>query len=160
MGTRPKYKAGVMVAVILAMAFAATSAMAQGQQPVLLKFFKPADGSNVTSHMVTIRGRIVIPGMKSRDSVVNALRQKGLEVVAFVRPMSMNTWWAQPAPVINPDGRFFGMVYFGQQSVGRGERFGVVLLAVPRGTIKTGQQFLTLPRNSGMSKVVEIKRSR
>jgi hypothetical protein len=116
-----------------------------------IEIIEPSDGVGTQGSDLKIRGRVSIEG-GSRATVAATLRERKLEIVPFVRPLTTThapsaKWWAQRVVAIDEmNGEVSGTVHIGSQKHGTGEDFKVVLLIVPQGYIvKSGTRFDDLP---------------
>jgi len=124
---------------------------------------KPEDGSEIRDFVTEVSGQIIIksPDNTAQKTETNiTIAEKGIEVFPLVRPLSeANIWYAQTKPSINKDGIFTGSVNIGdKEGRGIGVRFQIVMLAVPKGTIRQGDTFRDLPPYGCASKTVTVRR--
>lgn len=98
-----------------------------------------------------IRGRVLIKGLPG-NKVGSILKDRGLEIVPFVRPMTATydpakKWYSQNVAVIDGEnGKFGGSVRIGSVKYGAEEQFRIVLAILPKGYIpSTDTPFDQLP---------------
>lgn len=111
-----------------------------------------------------IRGKVLIQGLTG-NAVGSALKDRGLEIVPFVRPMTTTygpseKWWSQNVPKIDEaNGEFEGSVRIGSLQYGAGEQFRIVLAILPKGYIpKADTTFDQLPSTVALSDHVTVYR--
>jgi len=82
-------------------------------------------------------------------------------VCVLVHPMATNLWWVQnPPSVINADGTWQTLCYFGTENQGVGEYFELVAIVV-NSQLKEGKTMSELPQDViARSLVVTVKRTK
>jgi hypothetical protein len=116
-----------------------------------VELVEPSEGAGTQVAEMRIRGRVSIEG-GSRAAAAATLRDRKLEVVPFVRPLTTThapseKWWSQNVATLDEaSGEVSGTVRVGSQQHGAGENFRIVLLILPQGYIaKTDTRFDELP---------------
>jgi hypothetical protein len=116
-----------------------------------VELLEPSEGAVSQVPEIKIRGRILIQELPG-SAVGSILKDRGLEVVPFVRPMTTihdpsEKWWSQN--VVNIDeanGEVSGSVRIGNHQYGIGEDFRIILTILPKGYIpRTDTTFGELP---------------
>ena len=122
---------------------------------------EPLDKAPVSNHVIDINGQIRIKLPSPTTDINLDLARRNIDVVPMVRPLSeTNLWFVQTRPNIHKDGSFQGSVNIGdKEGRGIGVNFQIVVIAVPKGTIKQGQTFSDLPRGA-TSKTITVRRIR
>jgi hypothetical protein len=110
------------------------------EQPRLAEITSPENGS-VVNRVTEIKGRIQTP----------------YQPVVLVRPLADGSvWYVQKAPKLSDDGEFSLDVVFGNSQTKRGQRFRVIVLALPTkesaAKLKRGTIIRKLPIGDGVSK--------
>jgi hypothetical protein len=100
---------------------------------------------------MNIQGRVLIEGFPV-NAVASTLKERGLKIVPFVKPMTPNygpaaIWYAQNvANVDEADGKVWGSVRIGSDQSSVGEEFRIMLTILPRGLVpKTNDLFNEMP---------------
>jgi hypothetical protein len=129
---------------------------------------EPSQGLEVHGDMTSVTGRLDIKVMAadvlqaqsiSAQDINVRLEQRELEVVPFVRPLSeAKWWWAQAVPHVESDGTVHGYVYVGDKTNGRGIKYELRLLVVPKDSVTEGEKSTALPFAYASSKPVVIQR--
>jgi hypothetical protein len=105
-----------------------------------VKLVAPSDGDGTEVPEMKIQGKVVIKGLPD-NAVCSALKERGLQIVPFVRPMKPNwapaeRWYSQNVAIINEEnGEFAGSVRIGSVNHGAGEPFLIKLAILPDGFI-------------------------
>ncbi len=105
-----------------------------------IEIIEPSDGSGIQNSEMTIRGRLSVDD-DSGVSAPSLVRERRLEVVPFVRPMTSShepsrRWWSQRVATINDaSGEVSAVTHIGDERHGRGESFKVALAILPQGYI-------------------------
>jgi len=126
-----------------------------------LELFSPSKPAGTYGHEIDLRGRLRLEGWSSAEAV-SVLEKGQLEVRPFVRPQTSRykharMWWAQNAPHIDQNGDITARVHAGAPRQGSGEEFGIVLAAIPKGLVQSGQKFDTLI-SSTVSNTIVVRR--
>src|SRR4051794_1412178 len=116
-----------------------------------IEITEPSEGAGTQYAEMRIRGRVSIEG-GSEAAAAATLRNRKLEVVPFVRPLTTtyapaDKWWSQNVATLDEaSGEVSGTVRVGSQQYGAGESFKIVLLILPQGFLpKTDTRFDELP---------------
>lgn len=131
---------------------------------IVLDLSEPQNGAEMTGPVIRIAGRTdfrtTAIEVESNPRVNLALAQNQVELVPFVRPVSeAKWWWVQPSPVVRQDGSFEGSVFIGESGgAGIGIKFQIVVLAVPKGSVREGDKLVNLPFSYAASNIVTVKR--
>lgn len=110
------------------------------EQPRLAEIMSPGNGFEV-NRVTEIKGRIRAP----------------YQPVVLVRPLADDSvWYVQKAPELSDDGEFSLDVVFGNSQTKQGQRFRVIVLALPTkdsaAKLKLGTIIRKLPVGEGVSK--------
>lgn len=110
------------------------------EQPRLAEITSPGNGSDV-AHVTEVKGRI----------------QKAYHPVVLVRPLAADSvWYVQKAPELSDEGEFSLKVVFGNSRTKQGQRFRVIVLALPSkeaaAKLKVGTIIRKFPDGEGASK--------
>ena len=123
---------------------------------------RPQDGFEVSDYVVEIGGQVRIKSTAhpSRSDINLEIAKRNIDIVPMVRPLSeTNVWFAQTKPIIGRDGSFQGSAYIGdKKGRGIGVTFQIVVVAVPKGTVRQGDTFRDLSVYGASSRVVTVKR--
>jgi hypothetical protein len=116
-----------------------------------VELLEPSEGAGSQVPEMKIRGRVLIQGLPG-NAVGSILKDRGLKIVPFVKPMTTThnpsaKWFTQNiADIDEANGEFWGSVRIGSQQYGVGEDFRIILTILPRGYIpKTDTTFDELP---------------
>lgn len=120
---------------------------------------KPQDNYEVSNHVVDVNGQIHIKSVLPTTNINLDLARRNIDIVPMVRPLSeTNTWFAQTRLNIYKDGSFQGSANIGdKEGKGIGVNFQIVVIAVPKGTIRQGQSFHDLPHGA-TSRIITVRR--
>jgi hypothetical protein len=110
------------------------------EQPRLAEITSPGNGSDV-ARVTEVKGRI----------------QKAYLPVVLVRPLAAESvWYVQKAPELSDEGEFSLKVVFGNSQTKQGQRFRVIVLALPSreaaAKLKVGTIIRKLPEGEDVSK--------
>jgi hypothetical protein len=110
------------------------------EQPRLAEITSPGNGSDV-ARVTEVKGRI----------------QKAYHPVLLVRPLAAESvWYVQKAPELSDEGEFSLKVVFGNSQTKQGQRFRVIVLALPSreaaAKLKVGTIIRKLPEGEDVSK--------
>jgi hypothetical protein len=127
-----------------------------------LTLSEPANGSQLKTHLVDVRGTISYEPFREPpvSSVRLQLASSQIEVVSMVRPIAEPLrWWPQPEPAIADDGGFNATVRVGRPAPETdGGRYEIIVLAVPRGSISRTDTYEVLPAHYAESPILRVSR--
>jgi hypothetical protein len=116
-----------------------------------VELLEPSDGSGTQVPEIKIRGRVLIQGFPD-NAVGSILKERGLKIVPFVKPMTTSyepaaRWYAQNvASIDEADGEVLGSVRIGTLQSSSGEEFRIILTILPKGLVpKTNTTFDEMP---------------
>lgn len=129
-----------------------------------IEITEPKDDTEITGQILKVAGRINFQTSANitgnHPNVKLALYQNKLEIVAFVRPISVyDSWYRQEDLIVHQDGSFEGAVLVGnkedQNDILEAE---IAVLVVPSGSISKKLQQNTLPFYVAISNIVNVSR--
>lgn len=122
-----------------------------------VKLVAPSDGDGTEIPEIKIQGKVFMKGLPDNE-VCSVLKERGLQIVPFVRPMNptwapAEQWYSQNIAIINEaNGEFTGSVRIGTEQYGKGEQFLIKLAVLPDGVIpKSNTPFDRLPTDVPVS---------
>lgn len=119
----------------------------------------PLDPENPDTHgKVTI----AISDPQDGDSVTMTYTVMGTvspraEITVVIHPLAANEYWVQNFPVVDNDGNWQSLCYFGTKDRGIGENFEVFAVT-PKKKLKVAQVLYSLPEYTNISNVVTVTR--
>jgi hypothetical protein len=129
-----------------------------------VELIEPSEGSGSQVPAMSIRGRVSIEGFPANE-IGPMLKERKLEIVPFVRPMTTThepakKWWSQNIAIIDEvNGGFSGSVRLGSLEYGTGEQYQIKLAILPMGyTPKTDTTFDQLPASVPLSNTRTVYR--
>lgn len=133
--------------------------------PPRVELLKPSDGDGSQDSQMEIRGRVLIQGLPG-NAVASILKDRGLEIVPFVMPITttyepVKRWYSQNVLVIDEEnGEFSGTVRIGTKDQrGSREDYRIILAILQKGyIIKSDETFRELPSSVSLSNSRTVSR--
>ncbi len=131
---------------------------------ITINITNPMDNSEHKDYVLEISGKFDF--LVSAMDVVQfhnlnlALIENQIELVPIVKPLSDSKyWWIQSSLIVDQDGNFKGSVFLGEKSgAGRGIKFHIVVLAIPKKSVSEGKTMINPPVSYGVSQIITVKR--
>jgi hypothetical protein len=127
-----------------------------------LQIIEPIDGYQTSEKVLRVIGHVNFQATavdsQSVSKVNLLLHQNEIDIVCYVRPMSKNeVWYLQQPPIIDQNGHFECLVFLESSTHEFSINHQLVVLAVPRGQIPTGNRHPSLPLYYAPSNVILVK---
>jgi len=109
-----------------------------------------------------IKVRIIAPTDNStvtwKQSVTGNVSTNNSNIWLIIHPMSISTYYVQPAISIHEDGTWKVYAYFGENGKNKDEHFEICAFVNPKERLKEGKELKAWPVAAAKSNIIEVIR--